>query len=284
MTRLVLISDLHFGREDPELLRPLLAAIDEARPDLVVMAGDFVQRARNTQFEPAARFMADIGRPWLGVPGNHDIPLFNLFLRLVDPYRAYRRWIADDLEPMLELDHALVLGLNTSDPLAHQRGRVSETDIRRIGERIAAAGERLPVIVAHHPFHHTPDIEKKLMVGAPRALDHWADCGPHIILSGHLHQWLFEPFIRRKGANMTLQLHCGTGLSKRLRGQPNDFAILDCAPREVVVTRMVADEDGFRRAERTSCTVGETGWTRQDVPGLPLAGEDYAERRRAGRV
>jgi predicted phosphodiesterase len=267
MTRLVLISDLHFGREDPDLLEPLLEAIEAAAPDLVVMAGDFVQRARAAQFEPAARFMTRIGRPWLGVPGNHDVPLYNILLRLLDPYRTYRRWISDELEPCAVLRDVVVLGLNTCDPFAHQRGRVSTSDIRRIGDRIGAAGDRLPVVVAHHPFHHAPQVEKKLMVGAPAALDHWADRGPHIILSGHLHNWLSEPFIRRKGANMTLQLHCGTGLSRRLRGQPNDFAILDCSAQEVLVTRMIGDAGRFRPAERLGWAVTDDGWQRRDVPG-----------------
>ena len=265
MTRLVQISDLHFGREDPDLLQPLLGAIEAADPDIVVMAGDFVQRARASQFESAARFMERIGRPWLGVPGNHDIPLYNILLRLFDPYRSYRRWISDQLEPSAVIGNVIVLGLNTCDPFAHQRGRVSDGDLRRIGDKIGSAGDRLPVIVAHHPFHHTPQVEKKLMAGARAALDHWADCGPHIILSGHLHNWLVEPFIRRKGANMTLQLHCGTGLSHRLRGQPNDFAILDCSAHEVLVTRMIGGEGHFRPVERIKCAVTDDGWQRQAI-------------------
>ncbi|MFW5655217.1 MAG: metallophosphoesterase family protein [Roseicyclus sp.] len=280
MTRLVQISDLHFGREDPDLLEPLLAAIDEAAPDLVVMAGDFVQRARASQFEPAARFMDLLGRPWLGVPGNHDIPLYNILLRLFDPYRPYRRWISEELEPFAALEGILVLGLNTCDPFAHQRGRVSESDIRRIGDGIGAAGDRLPVIVAHHPFHHAPEIEKKLMVGAPAALDHWADCGPHMILSGHLHNWLFEPFIRRKGASMTLQLHCGTGLSRRLRGQPNDFAILDCAADGVLVTRMIAGERRFRPAEMARWSVTDDGWQPGKVPASQEAAPERIGNKR----
>lgn len=263
MTRLVQISDLHFGREDPDLLGPLRDAIRRAEPDLVIMAGDFVQRARASQFRPAARFMEQLGCPWLGVPGNHDIPLYNVFLRLFAPYRTYRRWIAEDCAPTMVLGDVSVLGLDTTDPLAHQRGRIDEADIRRIGDAIARSRDRLPVIVAHHPFHHAPDIEKKLMVGAPSALEHWAECGPHVILSGHLHRWLFEPFARRKGANMTLQLHCGTGLSTRRRGQPNDFAILDCGPDRVSVTRMLASAHRFEAAGETDFEIAPDGWIRR---------------------
>ena len=262
MTRLVQISDLHFGTVDQDLLEPLLAAIGAAEPDLVVMAGDFVQRARADQFREAAEFMARLKCPWLGVPGNHDIPLFNLPLRLVDPFRAYRRWIGQDLEPVMDLGGVRVIGLNTADPFAHQRGRVDDAARERIGQAIRDAGKALPVIVAHHPFHQTPDVEKKLMVGAPAALEHWAECGPHVILSGHLHQWLVEPFVRREGANMTLQLHCGTGLSMRRRGHPNDFAILDHDGDGVEITRMVADTGRFTAAAATRYSVTEAGWTK----------------------
>lgn len=262
MIRLVQISDLHFGREDPDLLDPLRTAIDTVAPDLVVMAGDFVQRARGSQFRPAADFMTSLQRPWLGVPGNHDIPLFNLLLRVVDPFRRYRRWICNDLEPSIDLGDIQVVGLNTTDPWAHQRGRVDERDVRRIGDAISSRDGGLTVIAAHHPFHHTPDSEKNLMIGASEALEHWAQCGPHVIMSGHLHQWLVEPFVRRKGANMTLQLHCGTGLSTRRRGHPNDFAVLDCTGESVAVTRMVAEDGSFQQAARTEYVVGERGWIR----------------------
>ncbi|WP_316013218.1 metallophosphoesterase [Roseobacter sp. HKCCA0434] len=262
MTRLVQISDLHFGTVDPDLLEPLSQAIGEAAPDLVIMAGDFVQRARASQFSDAAEFMAGLGRPWLGVPGNHDIPLFNLPLRLIDPFRAYKRWIDTDLQPRASLAGVQVVGLNTADPHSHQRGIVSPEEIERIGEAIRAADGSLVVIVAHHPFHQSPDVEKKLMLGAADALEHWAQCGPHVIMSGHLHQWLVEPFARRKGANMTLQLHCGTGLSTRRRGNPNDFAIVDCDAEGVAVTRMVAEGGRFVEAAAVRYDMGEAGWTR----------------------
>ncbi len=260
MTRLVLISDLHFGRDDPELLAPLTRAIREAEPDLVLMGGDFTQRARASQFSKARRFMDGLGLPWIGVPGNHDIPLYNLILRAFDPYRGYRRWISPDLEPRVELPDAIVLGLDTTDPLAHQRGRISESAIRRIGDEIGRAGGRLPIVLAHHPFHHASPVRKQLMLGATRALEHWGERGPHVILSGHLHRWRFEPFVRREGDSMTLQLHCGTGLSHRLRGEANDFAILDCAGKEIAASRMVAVKGRFVFETAVKYQASDIGW------------------------
>ena len=75
MTRLALIADLHFGREIKILLPQLLTAIETARPDYIVIAGDFVQRARASHFEPAKVFVDQLQAPWIAVPGNHDIPL-----------------------------------------------------------------------------------------------------------------------------------------------------------------------------------------------------------------
>lgn len=268
MTRLVVISDLHFGRDEPELLSPLARAITDADPDLVLMAGDFVQRARASQFAMARAFMDRLDLPWIGVPGNHDIPLFNIFLRLFDPYRPYRHWISPEREPKAQLENAVVLGLDTTDPLAHQRGRVTHSAVRRIGHEIAKAGPRLPVILAHHPFHHAPQIEKNLMVGATRALEHWAQSGPHIILSGHLHRWMVEPFVRREGTSMTLQVHCGTGLSRRLRGEPNDFAILDCSAQDVAVTRMVAAGGSFVRDSTVHYDSAKNGWRKRDTAAV----------------
>ena len=56
MRTLVHLSDLHFGRVDRRTLPPLLAAVAAAEPDLVVISGDFTQRARvrNSRMQPAS--------------------------------------------------------------------------------------------------------------------------------------------------------------------------------------------------------------------------------------
>ena len=272
MTRLIQISDLHFGRDRPELVGPLTDAIRAAEPDLVLMAGDFVQRARDGQFAEARAFMDGLGLDWMAVPGNHDVPLFDIWSRLTDPYGAYARHIAQDREPREEIGDALILGLDTTDPHSHQRGAVTPADIARIAAEIAEHGaDRTVIVLAHHPFHQSAEVEKKLMTGAPDALAAWAEAGPHMVLTGHLHTWLVEPFVTRKGARMTLQVHAGTGLSTRKRGEPNDFAILDLAGDRVDVTRMAEEDgtfaplgtDGFRRSaggwQRLSETIAERG-------------------------
>ena len=237
MTRLALLADLHFGRADPDLAEALLSALAEARPELVLIAGDFVQRARAGQFRLARAFLDALPAPWRAVPGNHDLPLWNLPARLAAPRAGYRRWIASRTGFSLATEDALILGLDTTTRWRHQRGRVGPGQIARVAAEMAGAGSRVPVILAHHPFHQRADVAKDLMIGAPEALDRWADAPPHLLLTGHLHAFLVEPFVARRGGGQTLQVHCGTSTSRRTRGTPNDFALIEIAGARVRIER-----------------------------------------------
>ncbi|UWQ21487.1 metallophosphoesterase [Jannaschia sp. W003] len=263
--RVALIADLHFGRVDDGVPARLLQSIRAEQPDLVLVAGDFVQRARASQFRPARAFVDSLPAPWLAVPGNHDIPLLNLPLRWTDALAPYRRWIAEDPEPRHETDTAVILGVDTTDPWSHQRGRVDRRQRERVAKTIRAErGRRTVVVMAHHPFHHGEEIEKKLMRGAPAALRLWAEAGPHVILSGHLHAWLVEPFVTREGGRETLQVHVGTGLSNRLRGSANEYAVLELDHPRIDVRRMVAGEDGaFAQIESHPYLAMPEGWRRE---------------------
>jgi 3',5'-cyclic AMP phosphodiesterase CpdA len=265
--RLCLLSDLHFGRARAELVPALLETIQQQDPDLVAIAGDFVQRARKSQYSKAQDFLRRLRHPWIAVPGNHDIPLINPIRRFVTPRRAFRRYIAPETEPLVEGEGAVVAGIDTTYRLHHQSGYVREAQIERIARLIRRHGQaRTVVILAHHPFHHGAEIEKKLMRGAPRALDVWAEAGRHVILSGHLHRWTVEPFVTRKNQSMTLQVHVGTGLSTRLRGEPNECALLEVSAGEVMVERhkVPAGEDRFVAADRHYFAAGPDGWVRQE--------------------
>lgn len=268
MRRIAHLSDLHFGRTRQELLDPLVAAVNGLGADLVAISGDLTQRARNSQFAQARAFLDRIEAPILVVPGNHDVPLYNPMRRLVDPFRRYRRWIQADLAPIHRRDGLLVLGLNTVDRFAWQRGRIGEGAVARarraLGEAPAVEGETR-VVVAHHPFEQAPEADKAPMRGAARAMAALADCGVRLVLSGHLHAWRAEPFLgpmRPGGAALLVQ--AGTGLSTRLRGEDNDFNLIAVEAGRVRIERHVARSDGsgFAAEPAVAFDLGPKGWIR----------------------
>ena len=128
------------------------------------------------------------------------------------------------------------------------------------------------MVLAHHPFDQSPDTGKALMRHARRTIEALADCEAHPILSGHLHRWLAEPFVERRGGTRVLQVHVGTGLSTRDRGQGNDFAVLDLTRNRIDVTRMQAQHGSFRPTERHGFARRCGGWRPLSAPPGPGAG------------
>src|ERR671938_935858 len=110
MKKIVHLSDLHFGRIDAGLVEPLVAAVNEAQPTLVVVSGDLTQRARSQQFEEARAFLDRLPKPQIIVPGNHDVPLHNAYARFFQGLNKYKRFITDDLEPFYSDTEIAVLG------------------------------------------------------------------------------------------------------------------------------------------------------------------------------
>ena len=139
-------------------------------------------------------------------------------------------------------------------------GAMDVDELELMGGLMDEPLEVVPAETVDLPVPAFAEIAKKLMRGAPRALEAWAEAGPHVILTGHLHRWLVEPFVSRKNRSATLQVHCGTGLSTRLRGEPNEFALIEIHDHAVEIRRMVAEgaETGFDAAGRW-CFVIEAG-------------------------
>ncbi len=251
MTRIVHLSDLHFGRDRPELLEPLIAHVNSLEPDLVLISGDFTQRARNHQFAAARDFMDRLHAQVLGVPGNHDTPLDNLYIRMMRPWVRFRRHISRDLEPCVIGEEFVVTSLNTTDPLAWQRGKLRRSSLRRACAFLAAdkAKGKIGIVMMHHPPEHDTDVGKRLMRGADKGLLRLRDCGADLILCGHLHAWRVAPF---RAARSLLLVQAGTGLSNRVRGEPNDLNLLILEDGAVVIEHHVSDgeEPAFRCLSR----------------------------------
>jgi 3',5'-cyclic AMP phosphodiesterase CpdA len=267
VTRLVHLSDLHFGRADQSLTEPLLAAVRHLAPDLTVISGDLTQRARHSQFARARALIDRLPGPVLSVPGNHDIPLDNLFVRFLRPFGRYRRYIDRDLEPEYRDETMAVAGVNTVNRWSWQRGKIGRGRLARLSARLAQAPQELKIAVLHHPLEHGPETDKRLMRGAARTLEVLADHGANLVLSGHLHRASARPF---RAAPDLLFVEAGTGLSTRLRhDQRNTFNLLDfTGDRLEVVTwgTTAATPDRFTEIDRAHWRHGPQGWSAVDAP------------------
>jgi len=248
MTRLVHLSDLHFGYERKELVEPLLERVNAARPELVVVTGDLTHRGRSAQFAEAAAFLRRIEAPLIAVPGNHDIPLYRLTDRMMQPYLRYRRAIARNLEPIGHVGKVRVQGVNSVDPMAWQRGVMTAAQMRRVTEGIEP--DCVNIVALHHPMQQRPEVDKQLMRGGPEALALFELQGIDVVLTGHLHVWSVGAFLPPEGRGL-LQVQAGTALCAREGDRQNEFAVLDFNGPDLGIERHVApmDERGFRPPE-----------------------------------
>lgn len=268
MTLLLHISDPHFGTEQPAVLDALLRLAHEQRPELVVLSGDITQRARRAQFRSAREFVDRLGAPHtLAIPGNHDIPLFNLAARLFWPYANFQREFGA-LAPEFESPGLLTLTVITTRRGRHKNGQVSRRQVEAVAERLSRAhAGQLRVVVVHQPIgvQNEGDVHDRLR-GHLQATQRWAEAGADLVLGGHIHLPFVLPLHERvPGLKRRLwAVQAGTALSSRVRdGVPNSLNLIrwggPLAPGRCVIERwdFRAEEEEFAQVCATPI---ETGW------------------------
>lgn len=223
MSVLLHMSDSHFGTERPPVLAALRQLVHESRPALVVLSGDLTQRARARQFAAARAFVQGLATPYLAIPGNHDIPLYDLATRLLAPYARYRAAFGAELEPEWTSADWLVLGVNTTRWWRHKQGEVSDAQIERVAGCLRAARpEQVRVVVVHQPMAVIRDADRRnLLRGHARAARAWTEAGAQLVLGGHIHLPYVRPLPASAGPPLWV-VQAGTAVSHRLRGDTSN--------------------------------------------------------------
>ncbi len=258
MSVLLQISDPHFGTEQPPVVEALLALAQATEPCLVVISGDITQRARRAQFAAAREFVRRLPAPHvLCIPGNHDIPLFNLAARALTPYANYCEAFGDQLEPCWSDQDFCVIGVNTTRPARRKDGEVSLEQIERVAARLRSADpEQLRIVVVHQPVHVVRDIDQKnLLHGHREAVRAWATAGADLIMGGHIHLPYVRPLADGEAElpRRVWAVQAGTALSSRVRGSiPNSVNVVrhDAAQSTCCVERWDYDAELQRFTEK----------------------------------
>jgi 3',5'-cyclic AMP phosphodiesterase CpdA len=267
MRTIVHLSDLHFGRVNPALLDPLQNVVRELKPDVVAISGDLTQRARSYQFQQARSFLDSLPQPQIVVPGNHDIPLHNVFARFLEPLTKYKRYITEDLQPAYEDEEVAIVGVNTARSLVFKGGRINRLQIDRLRDKFCSLRTGVvKVVVTHHPFDLPEGYDERDLVGrAKMAMTGLAECGADLFLAGHLHV-SHTGHTKRYNirGHSALVVQAGTATSTRERGEANSFNLLRIAYPSITVEKFAWDPATTSFAITTSEQFkhSDDGWIR----------------------
>jgi 3',5'-cyclic AMP phosphodiesterase CpdA len=262
MRVVVHLSDIHFGRLNPDTVTPLAGAIRRLGPDLLAVSGDLTQRARRREFRAARDFLDALPCNRLVVPGNHDVPLYNVVTRFLTPLARYRRTITADLSPVYRDDEMIVVGVNTARSLTWGEGRINRGQVEAVVAQLASAPpDLIRIVVTHHPFDLPTGVaEARLLGRAAAAMEHLARAGADLFLAGHLHISHIGHTAERYriGGHSALVVQAGT-VSTRSRGEEPSFNVLRLERPRISVERLVWDagrrdfagsgESHYRRAD-----------------------------------
>lgn len=248
MIRIVQFTDVHFGAENPDAIAAARDFAHQVRPTAVLVTGDITQRGLWPEFRAAAGWLNSMPKPWLCCPGNHDTAYYNVFWRLVGPWRRFDATIGPHWKQGLRAPDLAVESINTARGIQLRsnwsKGKIDLDHVRDAVRKFetAAPGD-LRVVALHHPLLEVvgEPITSEVREGA-EAVELFAAGGVDLVLSGHLHVPFATPL--PSGDKRTYTVGGGT-LSKRERGEPAGFNDIEADEREIRVRAMGWRRGGF---------------------------------------
>ncbi|MEX0929558.1 MAG: metallophosphoesterase, partial [Balneolales bacterium] len=244
----------------------LVADLHRLRPSLVVNSGDFTQRARRRQYRDAAAFMKRLPAPQLSVPGNHDIPLYDVLRRFLWPLNRFRTYITEEPYPGYADEEIAVFGINTARSMTWKSGRISMGQMQEM-ERLFSGlpPSVIKVVVTHHPFIPPPGEEGTgvdLVGRAASALKVLGRAGVDLMLAGHLHHGYtgdirtFYPLSKRS----IIVAQSGTAISNRVRHEPNGYNFIRLENSKIEIEVRSWDGKVFAGAGRRVFALEKGQW------------------------
>jgi 3',5'-cyclic AMP phosphodiesterase CpdA len=270
MTRVLHVSDLHFGKPAvPEQIEAIEAVIQQEKFDVVAISGDLSQRARSGEFQRARAFIrhAEQVSKTIVVPGNHDVKWWRAPFEIGNHkrlYANYRQYIDEELEPVLRIPGATFAGLLTAHGVSRHTLTWNVRDIGVIGalhkaqiEHAAREFETSPpddwrVIVMHHNPVKGELSQRHGLRNTPRILGAFADIGVHAVLCGHDHQEAVH-YIEHTKRGIVIST-AGTVSNRSRGGRPSSINVLELQARKIHVATLIwsRDASGFKPGpERT---------------------------------
>ena len=276
MARIAHLSDIHFGAHDPAIVEATHQWLIAHHPDLIIISGDLTQRARVNQFVQAAAYIDRLraaGLTLLVVPGNHDVPLYDVVTRFVAPLDRYKQYICQSLCPSFENDEVAVLGLNTARSLTIKDGRINRDQIKRLNSHFQpVSAAKTKILVTHHPLFAMPIGEGNELSEAVGRHGHAvaavADAGVHIALAGHFHRTYAKAARKMvENAGSALVIQAGTATSTRLRNNElQSFNWLHVYKNDDLELQVIAwDGQQFARCNHIRYVYDGADWSEQPV-------------------
>lgn len=245
------LSDPHFGTQNKRICEALVDELGDLEPACVVVSGDLTQRGRRRQFHQARAWLESLGLPYLTVPGNHDIPLYDVFTRFLRPRERYQCIITDDLTPCYVDDTFAIAGVDTTKSLTTKHGHISREKAEAAIAELAPFRARWKLLVAHHPFIVPPESDEPAVDGAAEVLPLLEQAKIDLILTGHLH---LPHSAGRNEDHTIVHVQAGTCISSRTRGEPNGYNQLRFEGDEVTIVHR--EWDGRQFVDGNSKTYG----------------------------
>ena len=246
MLRILHGSDLQMGRPfRPRAAKALRQLAFEVDPNLIVISGDLTQRAKVHEFQAAWKFLEVLPQvPLIVTPGNHDVPLYRFWERLLVPYRSWNRTIPHDLDSVTVIPGATVVALNSASPWsAIVGGRLTQAQLRFARQSFdSELTEGIRVLVTHHHFVcKSAGGGGRPIPAAPLIINQIEEMEVDVVLSGHLHRMqvaMSRDVVPGKNLGVPL-ITAGTATSRRGRGEEegtNSVNVLDVTEDQIKVT------------------------------------------------